>query len=174
MAVIIGAKTSERSLRSHVMLLCTVSTSYHLASLHFRHVVSHSNKKKCISNFKNVASPTRVCVYHTNVTVKPNVISQKPASPSLQRLHHLLQFVCYVHSRSMPIQSNCTKGRIAIAAVIRQKVASQLDFLSCSLNLSKVFWQNALSPLQLLLDQRLHCRHDCNLTKVHIILTTVI
>jgi len=79
-----------------------------------------------------------------------------------RKLHHLLQFVCYAHSRSMPIQSNCTKGRIAIAAVIQQKAASQIDFLSCIFNLCEIILQ------------RSHPHRNCNLAKVRIAQSTVI
>ena len=88
----------------------------------------------CIFNLCEIilqrSHPHRSCNAAKGRIAQSTVIARK--------LHYLLQFVCYAHSRSMPIQSNCTKSRIAIAAVIRQKAASQLYVLRSSLNLSKV------------------------------------
>ena len=53
----------------------------------------------------------------------------------------------------MPIQSNCTNGRIVVAAVNRKRPHRKIDFLSCTFNLCEIILQ------------RSHPHRNCNLAK---------
>ena len=65
----------------------------------------------------------------------------------------------------------CVSVKVDFSMINKTGVKIFTCLCVCSFLLSE---DSRLPPLQMLLDNRSHCRHDCNLTKIRIALTTVI
>jgi len=95
----------------------------------------------------------RIWLFHFALhPLLPSSVVYPPLHLHFRYCVHYMIVSCY-RSRTMPIQSNCTKGRIVVAAVIRKRPHRKIDFLSCTFNLCKIILQ------------RSHPHRNCNLAK---------